>query len=324
MAQGRMLSRSVATDPDFNQMSTQAQLLFIKAIPHLDRDGLITGHLSRLWATIDPFHADTLSQMGRYIQEWVDANLVIRYDTGREPVLFFTGFRKNNQAIKYDRESESLFPPPPGWTRSEHGLIPNDEDERGLLAYQFNSQTRYQQVLLRDLPENADAPKTRRTHSGTAPDTVRTGAGVSPPENKLSMYDGDDVSYILPSHPASVEKRGVRGESAHNLVNFPAFPDHVLREAAWVYGELLYPGQWHGYQQYLLDLAPDGVIMLIEWIKHFMDATQTEIEEIHSLPKMIKWHINRLNRPSLNLKQRKELITMVSDIARNPQPDRWA
>ena len=40
MARGRMISCAIATDEDFNNMSVDAQFLFMRAVPHLDRDGL--------------------------------------------------------------------------------------------------------------------------------------------------------------------------------------------------------------------------------------------------------------------------------------------
>ncbi|RIK33393.1 MAG: hypothetical protein DCC55_35050 [Chloroflexi bacterium] len=145
-------------------MSVDARELFLKAIPHLDRDGLIEGHPSKLWATIDPFHADRLQRMGEYIQEWIDANLVIRYDTGRDTVLFFTGFRKNNPNIKYEREATSPYPPPPGWIRTRAGLVPNDPDLRWVIAEQYDPRSSYRGALYRRLMTTHDQVTTKSRH----------------------------------------------------------------------------------------------------------------------------------------------------------------
>jgi len=43
MARGRFISKSIATDLAVNSMSIEAHLLYVMAIPHLDRDGRILG-----------------------------------------------------------------------------------------------------------------------------------------------------------------------------------------------------------------------------------------------------------------------------------------
>ena len=50
MARGRMLSIDVAGDPHLNRLSLEAHLLYVQTIPHLDRDGLVSGHPLLLWA----------------------------------------------------------------------------------------------------------------------------------------------------------------------------------------------------------------------------------------------------------------------------------
>ena len=40
MAQGRFISRTIAIDPKLALLSETAELLYLKTIPHLDRDGL--------------------------------------------------------------------------------------------------------------------------------------------------------------------------------------------------------------------------------------------------------------------------------------------
>lgn len=188
MAQGRILNKSISTDPEFNGMSSQAQLLYLKTIPHLDRDGLITGHPSRLWATIDPFHAELLSRMGEYVQEWVNAGLVIRYDTGSEQVLFFKGFRKNNPNFRYEKEAPSHFPPPPGWLRTRVGLIPENEDLRYHLAQKFNPKSEYRELLLEQSPSSPPDPDEDATPSRPGHDEDATlSRGIQYKQNMLLM-----------------------------------------------------------------------------------------------------------------------------------------
>jgi DnaD/phage-associated family protein len=127
MARGRMLSAAIAEDPEFNGMSMEAQLLFLRTIPHLDRDGLINGHPSILHGKVAPLMENLASKMKEVIQEWIAADLVIHYTTGKTQVLFFKGFAKNQSLVYYDREAASQYPPPPGYYRAAKGLKPVEE-----------------------------------------------------------------------------------------------------------------------------------------------------------------------------------------------------
>jgi DnaD/phage-associated family protein len=67
--------------------------------------------------------------MPTYIQEWTAAGLVLMYDSDEGPVLWFRGFAKNQQGMRYDRESPSRFTPPPassGGVPTNSGLTPEE------------------------------------------------------------------------------------------------------------------------------------------------------------------------------------------------------
>lgn len=162
MARGRMLSQSIAEDFEFNAMSCEAKMLFMMAIPHLDRDGLISGHISILQGKICPLMPDMLSKMQSVTDEWVNANLAITYDSPKGRVLFFTGFSKNNTGMRYEREAPSVYPPPPGWTRSSAGLVENTNGGN----------------------PNSDRKETSPQESVPTPDKVRTESVLNPPEVK--------------------------------------------------------------------------------------------------------------------------------------------
>lgn len=123
MARGRFLSTSVAEDDRLSKLSITAELLYLKTIPHLDRDGMISGKAGYLWGRVCPLREDLMVEMPHAINEWVAVGLVTRMDTDTGPVLFFPGFLKNNNLLHYDRESPSRFPVPPGYERTEMGLI---------------------------------------------------------------------------------------------------------------------------------------------------------------------------------------------------------
>lgn len=128
MARGRMLSQSIALDVEFNRMSMEAQFVFMRTIPHLDRDGLVLGNPVALWAKVAPLLPDLMPKTEGIISEWVKACLVVAYDSPYGAVLYFKGFNKNQPNMRYDRESESLFPPPPGYYRNGNGIEPLPPD----------------------------------------------------------------------------------------------------------------------------------------------------------------------------------------------------
>lgn len=123
MARGRFLSISIADDDRLSKLSLVAELLFLKTVPHLDRDGMISGKAGYLWGKVCPLREDLMPDMQKSIDEWITVGLVIRMATETGPVLFFPGFLKNNNLLHYDRETPSKFPVPPGYERTEMGLI---------------------------------------------------------------------------------------------------------------------------------------------------------------------------------------------------------
>jgi hypothetical protein len=162
MPDGRFLSKTVATDEPLNRLTWQAQAVYMMTVPHLDRDGLITGHPLLLMAQVAPLRAaELVGIMPGIIQEWSDAELVTCYHAG-EPVLFFPGFLKHQRLPHYDRETPSRFAPPPGYQRTDHGLIPVEQPAAPAAAHS---------VQPVQLPPD----------SGATPDSLRTQSGPTPP-----------------------------------------------------------------------------------------------------------------------------------------------
>lgn len=155
MARGRMINESVATDKRLNSLSIEAELVYLKTIPHLDRDGLILGDAHLLWGQVCIRRPELCDMMPSIIGEWIEAGLVIRYDGDEDPVLFFVGFAKNQIGLRYDREAASVFSPPPGYTRTQSGLVPDE-------------------IQPRKIPPH--------DNSGTTPAQLRQASEPSPPE----------------------------------------------------------------------------------------------------------------------------------------------
>lgn len=169
MARGRMLNQSIAEDVEFNEMSIEAQLMFLRTVPFLDRDGLINGNASVLRGKVAPL-LDLPKSMASIVDEWINAGLIVRYTAGKQTILFFPGFAKNQIGMRYDREAASTYPPPPGYTRTAKGLVAPGEKE-----------PQHAPIDDSDNGENGAKPNGEQT-----PDECRSSAGVVPDELPLN------------------------------------------------------------------------------------------------------------------------------------------
>jgi hypothetical protein len=281
MATGRMLNKSISIDPEFNTMSVDARELFLKTIPHLDRDGLIAGHPSKLWATIDPFHADRLQRMGEYIQEWIDAGLVIRYDDGRETIIFFTGFKKNNPHLRHDREARSKYPPPPGWIRTREGLVREE--------YLNQTLTGVTPAELRQLPEKLPQEDQDQDQVVVVDQTIE-----KPPQVR-------------------VEGGGAGGGTPDDgYTHLLQLPPTALTEAARQLGPMIFGGDWLGdYEEYISTLDIAQSVVLVEWLYHLNTSDYSTYEGINNLPAFVRKCVIKNSRPSLTTKRRQDMIAQV-------------
>ena len=126
MARGRMLAVTIADDKRFNEIPTDAALVYLMAIPQLDRDGLILGEPTALWGQVCRRRPEFISRMPEIIEVWTRTGLVTAYSTDDgDTILHFIGFQKNQTMTHYDREAASRFPCPPGFTRGPKGLVPD-------------------------------------------------------------------------------------------------------------------------------------------------------------------------------------------------------
>ena len=147
MAKARMLSQEAAEDSKLGRCSLEAAFTYLLTIPFLDRDGLCSGKPSWIAGRALQERPELHTQVGSFIQEWITQGLITRYEGSDGPVLFFHGFRKHNAHMAYEKETRSKFPPPPGFYRNEHGLIPNDPEVAGRLCDTLDSRSSYHKAL---------------------------------------------------------------------------------------------------------------------------------------------------------------------------------
>lgn len=126
MPDGRLLKKTISTDPRVAQLSDRSALLYVFSVPHLDVEGRILGLPSYIRGTVTPELAhsrpdDYTDQIvARLIHEWTSTTdhagqpdpLVLWYQVNGVCVCAFRGFAKN-QKLRRDRETPSRLPAPP-------------------------------------------------------------------------------------------------------------------------------------------------------------------------------------------------------------------
>jgi DnaD/phage-associated family protein len=195
MARGRMIASTVATDKRFNSLSSDAALIYLMTIPHLDRDGLILGDAMPLWGRVCPRRTEFIPFMDELIAEWAKSGLVIAYACEDGRVLYFVGFGKNQTGMRYDRESPSIFPPPPNYIRTSNGL---EKHSDGAMPEEVRHDAG---VVPDEIPLKAKQSKLKETGGGSWQDVVDTyeheiGTFTETISEEMKAYY-DDVGAIL-------------------------------------------------------------------------------------------------------------------------------
>ena len=150
MADGRFLSKSVGYDERLNNLSLMAHFLFVQTIPHLDRDGIVTAERGAVKAMAVPARSEfTLELVASCVEEWKAADLVLEYRSGRAgTALYFYGFQKNQKNLRYNREAGSRFDCPPGYQRTELGLVLIDGNYSAITPAQLRQESDITPALL--------------------------------------------------------------------------------------------------------------------------------------------------------------------------------
>lgn len=217
MARGRMINQTIDYDPEFNALSAEAQLIYLRTLAFLDRDGLIIGHPRGLLARVAPLMEYIQPHMPDIINEWVMEGLVIRYTLKIGDVLFFKGFSKNQSGMHYDRETSSRFDPPPGWTHGPKGLIPLESEPTP------TPPASSQQTESSETP--AQPESSVQTESGNPPDEVRQESGDSPAQ--IESKDQDQLEDQLNEKKEDDEDTQARARDAIHAAWFETYHDEL-------------------------------------------------------------------------------------------------
>lgn len=199
MANGRFISRTIATDKRLSQLSIEAEYLFLKTLPHLDRDGLILADV--LWATVTPRRPAMAAIIDELCQEWYRTGLAISYETDEGTIIYFPGFAKNQQGMRYDREGPSRYAPPPGMVRTVNGLTPE--------LLRTNSGPTPAQDQGQDQGQDQRQGETLQQRSGNVTETQPLSSSLSSASKAwessigiISQSIGEELKELVDTYPA--------------------------------------------------------------------------------------------------------------------------
>ncbi len=286
MARARMVSTDASIDPELNSLTAGSMLLYLLTIPHLDRDGLIDANPVRLAAQAAPLRPELRDGAGLLINEWIEAGLVLRYPGSRnQSVLFFKGFRKHNR-FEYRKDRPSELPPPPGWTRTEFGLVPDDPEACFRLAQGMHNENKYRQTLLacagveNTSRSSLEGSRTPLDHFSPRSDQNRSG-------NDDDV--DDDQTYIGRSSSGVKENTRARVNAPDLSSLLVHYSDEELRIVADnLAAEIGLPVEWDGWDRYLAACDRSTLFRLIGWVQRWRNATANEMEGVKSLTAVIR------------------------------------
>lgn len=114
MPAGRFISKSIAVNKQLRKVSLEADYLFERCIPHLDREGRLEGDPEVVRAAVCPLRPEmTPEKVEEALLELHHMELVIWYEVEGEKYLAFPGFKNHQTGMKFDREAPSRIPNPP-------------------------------------------------------------------------------------------------------------------------------------------------------------------------------------------------------------------
>lgn len=106
------MSKTIAQSEQLGRVSLDADYLFGRCIPHLDREGRMTGNPELVRAQVCPLRPElTTEKVATLLAELAAVELVIWYEVGARQCLTFPGFDRHQKGLRKEREATSRIPP---------------------------------------------------------------------------------------------------------------------------------------------------------------------------------------------------------------------
>lgn len=112
MANRRMLSKSISTSVQVNNLSLEAQLLFTWMIAHADDDGRLKGEPEYIKAIVFPMKEMTVKKVEELLKELKKQELIYYWEKFNKKYIEFPSWLSHQQ-IRKDRYTPSFLPPYP-------------------------------------------------------------------------------------------------------------------------------------------------------------------------------------------------------------------
>lgn len=111
MARGRFISKTISENEELASVPIEAALLFTWCIPHLDREGRMSGNPELIKATTCPLRPEIDSgSIPDLLRSLAGTGLVRWYEVEGRSVLAFPGFERHQVGLRRDREAASRYP----------------------------------------------------------------------------------------------------------------------------------------------------------------------------------------------------------------------
>lgn len=111
MAEGRFISKSIATNGQLKRVSLEADYLFGRMIPHLDREGRIDGDPDVVKAMACPLRGELTPELiATCLAELDTMGLIEWYEVDGRQVAQFPAFKAHQRGMKPERERASVLP----------------------------------------------------------------------------------------------------------------------------------------------------------------------------------------------------------------------
>lgn len=111
MPDGRMLSKSISHSFQLAEVSLEADYLFARCIPHLDREGRMPGNPRLVKSIACPLREEIpLEAIPALLCELAKVKLIRWYSVDGQEVVEFPGFQNHQKGARFEREAASRLP----------------------------------------------------------------------------------------------------------------------------------------------------------------------------------------------------------------------